>query len=332
MLLPPVDAQLASARHLADEAAWDELIALLQPMAARGATGDELAVLYGEALTRTRRERDAQSWLRPVVALLGAGPDRALHRRAMNVLGVSCFRVGDLGEAADAFGSALELANDAQDSLLVARASNNLGMIANTRGQWELALSYYRRAIPTYQRSGRAQGLAETHHNMAVTFRDLEQLDEADVHEQRAIHYAAEGRAPRLAAMGRLGRGELALRRGDADLAAATARHAVGELEELHDPLNQADAWRLLGCALCQSSLLADSGEAFSQALLLARRHGHVFNEAEALRDRIGLWIRLQERALAAEDASAALAIFHRLGAAREVEGLTTRLQELRGT
>jgi tetratricopeptide (TPR) repeat protein len=249
----------------------------------------------------------------------------------VNVLGVSCFRVGDLGEAADAFDTALELATDAQDSLLVARASNNLGMIANVRGQGEVALSYYRRAIPTYQRSGRAQGLAETHHNIAVTCRDLEQLDEADVHEQRTIEYAAEGRAPRLAEMGRLGRGEIALRRGDADLAAATARHSVKEFAELHDPLNEADAWRMLGCALCQARRLIDSREAFAQALALARDHGHVLNEAETLRDRISLWIRLHAREAAVGDAASAIAIFYRLGAEREVEALTSRLGELRG-
>ena len=331
MSLPPVDTLLSSARLLAEKAAWDDLIRLLEPAASRPTMSDELSVLFGEALTRARREIDAQQWLRPVVSRLAHGTDSALHRRAVNLLGVSCFRVGDLDQAAEAFTAALELATEASDSLTIARASNNLGMIANMRGHCELALSYYRRAIPTYQRNGHAQGLAETYHNIAITFRDLEQLDEADAHEQRTIAYASAGQVPRLVVMGHIGRGEIALRRGDPELAIATAQHAVRELGQLRDPLNEADAWRLLACALCQADRLDDSREAFARALSLARTHGHVFNEAETLRDRMRLWVRMLQRSSALNDGAASLALFRRLGATREVEALTRRIKEVRG-
>jgi tetratricopeptide (TPR) repeat protein len=323
-----MDLRLDAAHQLAASARWDELIGLLAPHVTP-ASG-ELAVLYGEALTRARREREAYQWLRQVQARLAHVPDRGLYRRAVNVLGVVSFRLGALSEANEAFGRALELANEAEDFLLLARASNNLGMIANLQGEYEEALGHYRGALPTYQRIGQRQGLAETYHNMAVTFRDLDQLQQADEYERHTIEYAAHGTAPRLAVMGYIGRGEIALRRGDANLAAATARYALRELESLGDALNESDARRLLGCALCQVDQLGESQEMFSSALELARSHSHALNEAETLRDRVGLWIRLRRIPSAVEDAQAALTIFARLNANRETTALSARLDALR--
>lgn len=321
------DVLLVSARQLADAAAWEELIALLAPVARGGATAGELAVLYGEALTRTRREVEAYAWLRELTASPSGARDDPLHRRAVNVLGVTCFRLGRLGEAREAFDLAFGLATAASDALVAERASNNLSIIATLQDEPQEALACYRKLLPMYQRRGHQQGLAETYHNMAISFRDLGLLGIAEEYELRAIEYATQGRAPRLTVMAQIGRAEIALRRGDQPLAAATARHAIRDLAALRDPLNEGDAWRLLGVAMCRLNVIEESREAFANALSLARTHEHVFNEAEALRDRVDLWLRIGQREPALRDATAALDIFARLHARREVDALTARIR-----
>ena len=323
------DLLFADARARAGDGAWREVRALLEPREGDLAADGEITVLYGEALMRSGDERRARDWLVAAEPQLVLNGDRAAHRRAVNMLGAACLALGDLAPAAEAFGRALELATQDDDLLVLARATNNLGAIANLQGDRERALWHYRLALPTFQRLGQQRGLAASYHNIAITFRDLGELDEADENERRAMEYATDGEVPRLAAMARVGRAEIALRRGDARLAEATARLAVDEFTRLGDLLNEGDAWRLTGAACAAQHHDDEALAAFARALAIARQHGHALTEAETLRDRSEVLSRRGERILALEDAHAAIALFEKLGATAEVEALSSRLEEL---
>jgi tetratricopeptide (TPR) repeat protein len=329
MVSPQPDPFLTTARQLAAAGAWRELVVLLAPRAEAGtASGDE-TMLYAEALMRSGEERQALAFLRDVEPVLADDGSRALHRRAVNMIGVACFALGDLEDANAALARALELATRDDDLLMMAQATNNLGAIANLQGRHEDALWQYRLALPMLQRLGQARLLAEGYHNMAITFRDIGELEEADEHERRAIDYAQDGAAPRVAAMGRTGRAEIALRRGDAQLAETTARLAIEEFTRLSDPLNEGDAWRLTGTACAGQQRYGDALDALGRALAIAREHGHALNEAETLRDRVDVRVRRGERALALDDARASIALFEKLGAQSECEALRQRVDAL---
>jgi tetratricopeptide (TPR) repeat protein len=288
----------------------------------------ELALLYGEALMRTGRERLALQWLLEIDGEL-ASSDRGAHRGVLNLLGAAHFAVGELDEATARFSDALELASQDDDLLLLARATNNLGLLANLRGEREKALAHYRLALPAYQRVGHHRGIAEGYHNLAITLRDLGELEEADEHERHAIEYATDGATPRLACMGRIGRAEIALRRGDAPLAEMTARLAAQDLVRLGDPQNEADARRLIGAACAAQQKYFDALESLDAALAIAQARGYALNEAETLRDRVQVRVSRGEKALAIADAKAAMAIFTKLGAVAECEALEQRLEQL---
>ena len=320
---PPIPAR---ARELADAGAWPELVQLLRGHVASNSEDVELRVLFGESLVRVGEEHEARDWLDLIMPSLATGRAVALHRRALNLVGVASFALGELDAASDAFTKVLELATQSGDVLLLARASNNLGAIANLQGRHESALLHYHIALPAYQRLGQRRGLAETCHNLAITYRDLGALEEADEHERRAIDHAAGDIAPRVAAMGRVGRAEVALRRGDPQLAEQTARRAVGQLEELNDPLNEADACRLVGTACTAMERYGDAHASFERALHIAESRGHAIVEAETRRDRADAFARVNDTEHARGDAVAAIAIFRRLGAVREVEVLEQRV------
>jgi tetratricopeptide (TPR) repeat protein len=322
------DPGLESARQRAEAGAWAEVLVLLGGDAGV-AHGSEGALLYGEALMRLGREREAVDHLLRIEPGLRESRDRVALRRAVNMLGVSRVALGQLDAAGAALGEALELATEDEDLLVLARATNNLGAVANMQGDHERALSHYRLALPTFQRLGQHRGLAASYHNIAITCRDLGQLDDADEHERRAIEHATQAGAPRLAAMGRVGRAEVALRRGDARLAEITARLSADELQRLGDPLNEADAHRLVGAACAALGQLGAAHEAFDRALEIARARGHALNEAETLRDRSEMLLRDGRREEGVADARAAIALFGRLGASVERTALERRLATL---
>ena len=322
------DPLLATARARAQDGAWPDVLEMLEPAAAERAREPELVTLLGAALIHTGRVREARLWLTDAERRLAGHPDRAAHRTVVNMLGAACFALGELDDAARAFEEALELGQRSGDVLLVARASNNLGAIANLRGQRERAIWHYELAIPAYQRLGQSRGLAESYHNLAITQRDLGMLARADECERRAIEYAAEAQTPRMASMARLGRAEIALRRGDALLAEATARRSIRELADSGDRATEADAHRLAGAACAAQGRIDDARMAFAQALGLARADGFALVEAETLRDRARAWAADGQWGAARTDAMEALEGLRRLGAAPACAELERWIEE----
>lgn len=324
-----VDTLLPQARARARAGAWGELRALLAEAGPEVKRHPELITLLGEAMLRTRSPRDAYVWLGATVPALERAANRVELRRGLNMLGAAAFELGYLDEAEQAFARALELARVDGDDLLVARATNNLGLIANIRGRRDEALALYQLAIPAYQRLGHPLGLAESFHNMAITYRQLDQVQRSDEYEQRAIEFAREAGSAWLVAVARVGRAELSLRGADARLAAASARRAAHEFAELSDPAMEADALRLAGVAETALGELEAAREALNRAVTLAGSQGNALIEAEARRARAALAAAEGDLAGAKDDVSAASALFERLDAGPEREALLRWLAEL---
>ncbi|HEX6536795.1 MAG TPA: tetratricopeptide repeat protein [Gemmatimonadaceae bacterium] len=327
---PREDAELLStARALAARGAWEEVRALLAAAQGPAPGSAEPALLLAEARLRLGEPAGALALLdQSIPALVRAG-DRPAYRRAVNLQGAARFELGDLAGAEESFARALELGNVEGDALLVARATNNLGAIANIRGRREAALTLYQLAVPAYQRIGSAVGLAESYHNMAITYRDARQLERADEYESRAIEFAREAGSARLLAMARAGRAELSLLRGDARLADAGASMAAQEYGAIPDPVGEADALRLVGAARAARGEVENALRALDRALGLAHEHGSVLIEAEALRTRAELHRAVGRSAEARADADAARAIFDRLGADEERDAVERLLASL---
>jgi tetratricopeptide (TPR) repeat protein len=316
------DTLLGAARAHAAVGAWGEVRALLEARRDDVRAVPEAALLLGEALLRTGQLREARAWLVESLDAVRRSTDRAALRRAVNLLGAAHFELGELDEAERAFAEALDLGRRDGDDVLVARATNNLGLIANVRGEHVHALTNYELAIPAYQRLGNVRGLAESYHNMAITYRDAGRLERADECEQRAVEFARAAASPRLVAMARTGRADISLQRGDARLAEAGARRAARDFAEVADPVGEANALRVVGVASLALERADDARAALDRAVALAREHGSALIEAEALRARAELEARTGADEAARRDAAAAAAIFERLGMRREAEEL----------
>jgi tetratricopeptide (TPR) repeat protein len=319
---PMPDEPLRTARERAAAGAWAEVRALLHRESEAARASAELTTLLGEALLRTGHTREARSWLDEALPRLERSGDRAALRRGVNLAGAAGFELGDVLAAEQHFGRALELGRADGDDLLVARATNNLGAIADLRGQRREALALFQLALPAYQRLGHPLGLAQSWHNMAIAYRHLGEAGSADECELRAIEFAREAESRQLAAMAQVGRAELCLARGDAALAAAQARLAARDFAEIPDPAREADALRLAGTAALVIGDLSVARDAVDRAVSLAEAHGNALIEAEARRARAAVRAKLGDTGGAREDALRAAASFERLGMTTEAEAL----------
>lgn len=297
---------LAAARR----GAWPEVRAELSTHPEVASSQPELLTLLAEALLRLGRPAEAREWLRGGMERLVRSGDRAALRRGLNLAGAAAFNLGDLPDAERAFERALELARMDGDDLLVARATNNLGLIANSRGRHLEAVSLFLLAIPAYQRLGHVAGLAESYHNMGIAYRQMTQLGSAEDAERRALEFAREAGNARLAAMALVGRAEITLAQGDAALAEVTGLRGAAEFARLGDAALEADALRLAAVARHSSGRSGEAAALLDRAVTLAEGAGNTLIEAESRQARALIRRALGDAAGADADARRAEELF----------------------
>jgi len=326
---PAADLTLLTARAAAGAGAWGDVRAQLEREPLTAERDGARAILLAEACLRTGDPRTATRWLDTAAPLLASAGDRPGQRRVVNMQGAAAFALGTLDAAAERFGTALEMARTDADALLTARAINNLGAIDALRGDTAQAIAAYQLAIPAYHRMGHTLGLAESWHNLAISYRVRDELNAADEAERRAIEFATEAANPRLAAMAQVGRAEISLRRGDYALARANAARAATTFSAVPDYLLQADALRVKAEAsdLMRFPIVADT--ALSQAYELARTHEHQLQEAQILQTHANIMLRRGDLAAARMLGTDALEAFWRLGSVAAANDMTAFLAGL---
>jgi tetratricopeptide (TPR) repeat protein len=326
--LPPLSADEARALRLAAE--WRVLSARGGELAeaellAEGELGFSVAVAW-------RRLGETERSLALALALrdeLGRRGERRLGAEVVNLIGNLRFEQGRLDDAATCFEELLEYAAEWRDDEFAARASNNLGILANVRERRDLALVCYQRAVAAYQRLGTALGLAQTHHNLGISFRDLGFDAEADSHFRRAMELAEGVQAGDVVALAENERALLRTRAGDPSLGARLAEHALERFRALGDPRGEGDALRVLAAAQRAAGDERAAAARLDQALALARTLGNPLLLAEVQRDR-GLLLRDVGRASEARTAlEESAAQFAQLAAHAEAEAVRTLAAEL---
>ena len=310
-----VETLLQRIRRHATAGEWSDALTILREQGDAARAHPELATMRADAELRTGHPREARQWLALALPAIERSGDRAALRRAVNQLGVAEVELGALDAAEHVFARALELARSDGDDLLMAHATNNMGAIANIRGRREEALGLYQLAIPAYQRLGNVAGVAQSLHNMALSFRHLGQLARAGEYEQRAIAYASESGNGPLIALAWRGRAEVSLLAGDARLAEVGALRAASEFARVPDRIREADALRVVGAARLTLGRVDDAREALERGLALAREHGSKLVEGETLRVLAACCVQEGEHEPAREQLSAAMAIFEAVGA-----------------
>lgn len=242
----------------------------------------EAALLAATAATRLGRYGTGVSLAESALVTFRAHGDRDGRMRALNLLGVIAFERGRLPEAERSLGEALELARELDDSLMAARASNNLASVAHLGERPELALSLYRSALISYQRLGDRRGMAETHHNLGLVFRHMGRPQDAQVTVEQAVRLADATGDDSLRALALTGQAELHLQLGEVARARqdATVAHQLAVASS--DELGGAEAGRLQALAALAEGDLPFALSAAESARRTSERHGNALLQGES--------------------------------------------------
>lgn len=241
--------------------------------------------------------------------------DRHGRMRAANLLGVVRIEQGRIADAEEQLGEALALAHELADSLMAARASNNLASLAHMGNRPETALSLYRAALVIYQRIGDRQGLIETYHNLGIVFRQSGQLEQAEEANENALRLAEAADDPNLIAPALTGLAESQLSMDEIELAEAGALRAMRIAEETGDRLAGAEASRIVALVRLAQGRADDALVIASMARTVAVEQQSQLLEGEVTAV-CARALRVLGRDVEAENRRfAARTIFERLGA-----------------
>ena len=288
----------------------------------------EIALHLADACRRVGEIERSLDVGRGVEAHVRRSGDHRLLLRILNVVGMTLFEGGDPAEAERYFSELLASASEWADEESAARAANNLGVLANVRGRRDLALTYYQRALAAYQRLGYPRGLAQTHYNLGISYRDLGFDREADAHYGRAVALAEASDSEDVVALAEMERAVLRARAGDGQLADSMARRALARFERIGDPTGAAQAVRVLAAAARAGGRDDAAAHHLDRAFAAARRYSDPLLRAEVQRDRGLLFRDLGRTAAAREALRDALEQFTRLGAEADVELVERHLAE----
>jgi tetratricopeptide (TPR) repeat protein len=323
-------APLHAAQALADAGHYAELVTYLG-----GRTQDELeqspmlALLCGIGHSRLGQLDVGQQWAMVALSRAQVLGDRTLEVRGLNVCGAIALERGGISEATSFFTRAQEEAMQDNDMATLGRCANNLGIIANMQGDYGRAVGAYTRAIGAYQKARFPRGIAESQHNLAITYREQGRLDDAMQAADAAVREAERLGDRRLKAQALAGRAEIQVLRGEPDLAIREAKRAVVVHRDLKDAVRETEDLRILAVALGRAGQRREAEAMFREVIARATKHERPLLVAMAQRDLAYLLAREGESAAATEAARTARATLDRLGAKVETEQLDVLLKDL---
>lgn len=320
---------LSECRELAERGRYQDLLERLAGLE-RHALEERtpFALLAAEANGRLGRHTEAGRWAETALRAARARGERHAELRAGHYQGAIALTRGDVDEAEAHFLAALDMARALGDHAAQARCFNNLGIIADLRGEPETALASYELALAAYQQAGLVRGIAETHHNVGISRRDLRDLRGALAAADEALRLATQIRDEPLIARLLAFRAELHILLGDPDLAEAELARATETYERARYRAELPEVWRLEAAVARRRGDLDRAVRLLERAAEAAGREGNAYNLVDIERD---LGAALEARGDAAGARAArqrAVALYRRLGAkkaAQEIAALLAR-------
>jgi putative nucleotidyltransferase with HDIG domain len=257
-----------------------------------------------------------------------AGSD-ILAAEALNTLGGVSLETGSLTEAQGTFLWALELGGASR--ALRARVEQNLGILANIRGNLDEALACYGRSLEAYRSSDDEHGCAIAYHNLGMISADQELWDEAESHFRASLEIAERAGDVHLQGLCLVNQAEAHVARQRFEDARRDAEAALAIFDQLGAGADKAGAYRVIGVVYRETGRPALAESRLRSAITLAAAAGSVLNEAEASREFALLCQAMGRNQEALALLTAAHRLFGQLDARRDlvyVDGKVAELEE----
>jgi diguanylate cyclase (GGDEF)-like protein/putative nucleotidyltransferase with HDIG domain len=263
------------------------------------------------------------------LAVSDACGDEAGVGHAMNVKAIAHFRLGQLDEAEQLYLQARDRARRSGEAKLAAMTAQNLGVIANIRGDLEQALGHYEASLADYRALGLTKYICTTLNNLGVLYTRMERWETAERAYDEAVEISQVlgdlptrillevNRASHWIARRDYGRGREAC-----DLAMSLSQqtqdtHALGE------------AHKCYGVIARETGDYAGAEQSFQRAADLAAQRQDLLLAAETAREMAELY-RLQGRNRdTLQCLNRAHRLFSQLHARRDVADIDRQTQDL---
>ena len=256
--------------------------------------------------------------------------DQALAAEALNTLGGFELEAGRTADAEAFFRRALVMALDT--TALVGRIEQNLGIIANIRGDLDAALGHYQNSLTAFTHARDDSGCAIAYHNLGMISADRHQWEIADQYFNSSLALADSLGDVRLRGLCLLNRTEVLVARQRFEEARLSAEDALRLFDELDARAQKADAYKFLGVVYRETSRPVLAEARLRNAIDLAIECSSQLGEAEASRELAKLYQLMGRNHEALTMLNAARTLFVQLDARGDLSDVTRKAADLEGT
>jgi putative nucleotidyltransferase with HDIG domain len=189
----------------------------------------------------------ARELLEMLAVMADLAGDPAHGARALNGLAIIAQNAGENDPAEQDYLSARDLAERAGDVWVLGEIQQNLGILANIRGDLETALEYYADGLQNLRLAGHDRGCAGALNNLGMLHVDLNRLEEADAYFREALEICGHIGDVVIAGTVHINRTELYLKLGDTARARASCDEGFEIASRVENHAHRAEALKFYG-------------------------------------------------------------------------------------
>ena len=259
------------------------------------------------------------------VARLGSIP--VLAAEALNTLAGFELEIGEMSSAEERLRDALSLGGTSAP--LRARIEQNLGIIANVRGDHAAALAHYERSLEAFESARDERGRAIAYNNLGLVSADRREWDRADRYFLACRGAAEQVGDVHLRGLALLNRTEVLIARQNLSEALQHAQQALQVFDQLGARLNKSNAYCTLGVIYREMGRAVLAEARLRAAIELAVQEGSALEEAEASRELAILLVHLGRNQDALRLMNTAHRLFRRLDARVDLVDVAGKMANL---
>lgn len=233
--------------------------------------------------------------LEAALAVAEALGDEAAIGHAVNVQALLFYRMGRLDEAERLYLKARESARRAGEAKLAAMTSQNLGVIANIRGELEQALWHYEASLADYRALGLTKYICITLNNLGLLYTRMERWETAERAYEEAIPLSQEIGDVGVRVLLEVNYAALWIARKEYPKARLACDRALAISQETQHSEGLGEVQKCFGVIFRETGDFGAAEEAFRRAVELAEERQDLLLSAEIARERAELY-RLQGR------------------------------------
>ena len=273
----------------------------------------------------------AEDCVTAAIATAEAWDDSLAVGYAVNMLGMFRWQQGELDEAVRLYNDARERAVRAGDAKLAAITAQNLGVIANIRGDFARALEFYQASLADYRSMGLVRDVCIALNNLGMVYTDTERWDEAELSYREAIELVRDLRDIGLRVQIEVNVVEMWVARRDFERARVAADAAMELASQMGDAQIPGDAYRLLGVIERESGDLARAESMLERAAEVAAARQDMLLMAETSREQADVHRRQGRNRETLQALNRAHQLFTQLRARRDLADVDRQTTHLEG-